>query len=83
MARRVFSQQGIMSRVNSEGLISVLDAHSSFNTPSNQERHEGQTESRVENSNSNSNSDWLESRISSLPRIRTQVVSGGVARSAT
>jgi hypothetical protein len=76
MARRVFSQQGIMSRVNSEGLISVLDAHSSFNTPSNQERHE--SSSRVENSHS----DWLETRISSLPRIRTQVVGATIAGSA-
>ncbi|KAL4533992.1 hypothetical protein Ndes2526B_g07125 [Nannochloris sp. 'desiccata'] len=71
MARRVFSQQGIMSRVNSEGLISILDAQSSFNTPSNQDRQD----SRVENSNS----DWLETRISSLPRIRTQL---GVSESA-
>jgi hypothetical protein len=66
MARRVFSQQGIMSRVDSEGLISILDAQSSFDTPSNQER---QQDTRVENSNSA----WFETRISSLPRIRTQL----------
>ena len=76
LARRVFSQQGIMSRVDSEGLISILDAQSSFNTPSNQER----AEITNSNSNSNSNADWLETRISSLPRIRTQV---GVVGSST
>jgi hypothetical protein len=66
MARRVFSQHGIMSRVNSEGLLSVLDAHSSFNTPSHQERLETQSHTQSH--------DWLlESRIMSLPRIRTQV----------
>lgn len=73
MARRVFSQQGIMSRVNSEGRISILDANSSFNTPSNQDIHN----SRVENSNS----DWLETRIASLPRIRTQIGVSGSADS--
>lgn len=73
MARHVFSQQGIMSRVNSEGRISILDAHSSFDTPSNQDVQN----SRVENSSS----DWLETRIASLPRIRTQVGVSGSADS--
>jgi hypothetical protein len=67
MARRVFSQRGVMTRVDSEGMVSALfDTKSSFQTPP--ERQDSQ-------------SNGIGVGPSGLPRIRTRIPSSSAMAS--
>lgn len=66
MARRVFSQRGVMARVDSEGMVSALfDTKSSFQTPPEQQESQS---SRI--------------GPNGLPRIRTRIPSNSAFASS-